>query len=509
MSAFDISALTRFRVDPTSFIQTVLIDPETNEPFVLSSAEKWFLKFAFQLNDDGRLRFPELVFGAIKKSGKTGFAAMIILTMLLLFGGRFAEGYCVANDLEQAQSRVFQACRRIVEASPLLKREARITQDKITFPGFYNAVISAIANDYAGAAGANPTIVCFDESWGIISERGYRLFDEMVPSPARQISCRLTVSYAGFSGESVLLENLYKQGMSLPEVGPNLRAGDGMLFAWHHLPTASWQTDSWLAEMRRSLRPAQYLRMTENRWVTSESTFIGMPAWDRVVDPSLTPVIADHNLPVWIGVDASTKHDSTAVVAVTFARKTQQVLLVSHKVFQPSPDCPLDFEAAVEGTLLDLKKRFRVRAVLYDPWQMQASAQRLTRAGLPIEEFPQSSPNLTAASQNLYELITGNNLVVYPDEAMRLAISRAIATETPRGWKISKEKQSHKIDVVVALGMACYAAVQAQSKNVALDYAAMNGTSEADPHGVESWRAARLASYINSFNPNFGGGRWR
>jgi hypothetical protein len=27
----------------------------------------------------------------------------------------------------------------------------------------------------------------------------------------------------------------------------------------------------------------------------------------------------------------------------------------------------------------------------------------------------------------------------------------AVAVETPRGWKISKEKQSHKIDVVVAL----------------------------------------------------------
>jgi len=26
---------------------------------------------------------------------------------VLLFGGKYAEGYCVANDLEQAQGRVF------------------------------------------------------------------------------------------------------------------------------------------------------------------------------------------------------------------------------------------------------------------------------------------------------------------------------------------------------------------------------------------------------------------
>jgi phage terminase large subunit-like protein len=66
---------------------------------------------------------------------------------------------------------------------------------------------------------------------------------------------------------------------------------------------------------------------------------------------------------------------------------------------------------------------------------------------------------LTIASQNLWELIEGRNLVLYPDAAMRLAVSRAVAVETSRGWRISKEKQSHKIDVVVALGMAARAAV--------------------------------------------------
>jgi hypothetical protein len=43
---------------------------------------------------------------------------------------------------------------------------------------------------------------------------------------------------------------------------------------------------------------------------------------------------------------------------------------------------------------------------------------------------------------------------------MRLAISRAVAVEGPRGWKLSKEKQTHKIDVVVALGMAPLATVE-------------------------------------------------
>ena len=144
--------------------------------------------------------------------------------------------------------------------------------------------------------------------------------------------------------------------------------------------------------------------------------------------------------------------------------------LVCHHVFQPSPDRPLDFEATIERTVLDLSKRFCIARILFDPYQMVATAQRLTRAGLQIEEYLQSLANLTAASQNLFELINAGDLVAYPDAAMRLAISRAVAVESSRGWRIAKEKQNHKIDVVVALAMAALAAVRGQGVGSYLPY---------------------------------------
>ena len=234
---------------------------------------------------------------------------------------------------------------------------------------------------------------------------------------------------------------------------------------WSHAPIAPWQTEAWLAEMRRSLRPNAYLRMIENRFVTTESTFIDMAWWDACVDPQATPIITERMLPVWIGVDASVKRDSTAIVAVTWDEKAKKVRLIAHRLFQPSSDEPLDFELAIERTLLDLSQRFEVRKVWFDPYQMQTSAQRLQRKGIEIEDFPQSVPNLTEASQNLYDLIKGRNLAVYPDADIRLAISRAVAVESARGWRIAKDKQSHKIDVVVALAMAALAAVRAQSES--------------------------------------------
>ena len=271
------------------------------------------------------------------------------------------------------------------------------------------------------------------------------------------------MTYAGFENESELLFELYRRGLQQPLVGTDLYGGDGLLMFWSHVPIAPWQTPAWLTEMRRSLRPAQYLRMIENKFVTTESTFIDMSWWDACTDPQAKPVVQDRQLSIWVGIDASVKRDLTAIVSCSWNRDAKQVRLINHRIFQPSPDQPLDFELCVEHTILALKQRFNVRQVLYDPYQMQASAQRLKREGIKIEEFPQSVPNLTEASQNLYELIQGRNLVAYPDDNMRLAISRAIAVETGRGWRIAKEKQAHKVDVVIAMAMAALAAIKGQS----------------------------------------------
>lgn len=419
--------LMRYRANPVLFIEEVLINPETGKRFILLPAEKKFLKHAFKRGRNGRLLYPELIYACPKKSGKTTFAAIIVITIVLLFGGSYAEAICAANDYEQSVGRVFAAIKRIVECSPLLRGHTKITADKITI---YGAVITAIPSNYASAAGSNQVVAIFDELWAYGSERSSRLFDELVPPPTRKIACRLTVTYAGFEGESGLLKGLYERGLQQPQVAPNLYAGDGILMFWSHEPVAPWQDAAWIAEMRRSLRPNQYLRMIENRFVTNESSFVELASWDKCVHPQIGHTPSNRGLPIWVGVDASIKRDSTAIVATTWDRNTQQVRLVTHNVFQPNPDEPLNFEATVERVLHDLRQRFNLRKVLFDPWQMQAVAQRLTKAGLRIEEFPQTPANLTAAAQNLFELVEAQNLVAYPDAGMRLAISRAIASET-------------------------------------------------------------------------------
>jgi len=61
---------------------------------------------------------------------------------------------------------------------------------------------------------------------------------------------------------------------------------------------------------------------------------------------------------------------------------------------------------------------------------------------------------LTAIGQMIWDLVTGGNLVAYPHEHLREHVLNGVVVETPRGWRIAKEKARHKIDLLVALAMA-------------------------------------------------------
>src|SRR6516162_1849227 len=115
--------------------------------------------------------------------------------------------------------------------------EADITADKICFPAF-NATIQAIPCDAGSAAGSNSCCSGFDELWAYTSEAARRLWDEMTPPPTRRIACRVTVTYAGYEAESILLEELYRRGLQQPLIGEDLYAGDGLLMFWSHKPIA-------------------------------------------------------------------------------------------------------------------------------------------------------------------------------------------------------------------------------------------------------------------------------
>ncbi len=507
--------------DPIAWFAANLIDPDTERPFVFYPEQERFLREALTPTPTWGLPYSEVVFSAPKKSGKTRLAAMALLYVVVAVSGASAEAYIASNSREQANERVFQDVAELVKHSPTLRGEADIRMEDIRFSAT-NAIIRTRGLQAASSAGSRPNIVVFDELWGFVSVEARRLWDEMVPTPTKPASMRLTVTYAGFEGESELLLGLYRRVFNpdgnlqegVEELAPDLYRKGRTLVYWTHDLRAPWQSPEWVEQMREAYSPSQFARIIENRWTSSSNPFVPIEDWDRCIDVSLRRAEAPARTRVFVGVDASVRRDSTAIVAVAredgvrrpmnigvpaasrnddggvfvplWARgpggmvtrpaaipMTQprnadgsvNLRLVWHRVFTPTRGQTIDFEQQVEAALLELKARFQVSAVYFDPYQMISSAQRLMRRGLAMIEFPQTPQNLTEATTNLYETIISHRIRLYADEEMRMAVARAIAVEMPRGWKIAKEKRTHRIDVVVALAQAALAAARAESAN--------------------------------------------
>ncbi|HLY39034.1 MAG TPA: hypothetical protein VKU61_13410, partial [Candidatus Binatia bacterium] len=324
--AVDAETLARWRRSPFSFIREALRHPDTLEPIQLYPKQQAWLTAGFTPDLNGKLPCPEVLMLAPKKSGKSFCNALAILYTVVVLGGRRAEGYVLANDLHQAASRVFQACCELVAASPVLRDHVAMTSTRIDFPAT-GSFIEALAADAAGAAGANPTCISFDEIWGIEHARAKRLFAEMVPVPTRPVSVRVSTSYPGFLGQSPVLEELHRRGLRGDEVSPGIFRSKRMVMAWFKEAVSPLQDAEWYEQMREQLGEAEYRRMVLCEFVSSSSLFLSSEEWDAVEDRNLRPILAAKPMPVWVGVDASVKHDSTAIAVCTYDTAMQKVRL--------------------------------------------------------------------------------------------------------------------------------------------------------------------------------------
>jgi phage terminase large subunit-like protein len=216
-------------------------------------------------------------------------------------------------------------------------------------------------------------------------------------------------------------------------------------------------TEAYYKSQKKTLRPGTYLRLHHNQWATAEETFITPEMWDPCVNQSHHPSITDRS-PLFVGIDVGIKHDNAARVAVKWDEQGEKLILVSHRIWKPTPNKPLDLENTVEQDLRDLNEQGDVVEYLADPYQMHRSISILQAAGLPIREFPQTPANITLMGQTPFDLLTGQNLEIYSSDELRQQALSTVTVDNPRRWRITKEKASKKIDAIVALAMACVAA---------------------------------------------------
>lgn len=289
------------------------------------------------------------------------------------------------DDLITKQMRVFATIVALCRMNPALGESVTILANEIRVSN--GTVIRAISSDYRGAAGSRHSLVVFDELWGFDSERAWRLYEELTPPPTEEDAWVLVVTYAGFTGESTLLEAMYQRGLAGTRVDDELEVyeADDLVMLWSHTPRMPWQTAAYYQEQARSLRPGTFARLHRNEWVTAESTAIDAGVWDACVYPEHAPLAPSQEMLVVGGIDVAPKSDTSAAVWV--GRDGDLVVLVRHQIWHPHG--ALDF-AVIDEHVRWMHAHFRI-ALAADPYQMHALLMGWQQDGIAAAEYPRGA----------------------------------------------------------------------------------------------------------------------
>jgi len=448
---------------------------------VLQPIQVRLFDYALQQNEDHEFKYSTVLFSTTKKSGKTALGAAIAAWYAEVCPAG-SEIYIIANDLDQAEGRMMRDLKYHAAI-----REYKINKYEIELPN--GTTIKVLAQSYKSVAGSRHALVLFDELWGITSELTRRTYEEMTPIPTIPWSLRFIATYAGFINESDLLWELYLNGVGKDEHEDgkgNLIKGmydipvweTGKQFTyWNHEPTMPWQNEVYYAEQRESLRAAAYLRLHENRWVTTHEEFIPIDWWDYAAAQfeGSAELWKDHpyaKYPLYLGIDAAPKKDSTAVVACCYDSSKGIVVDVMHKIWTPT-DGQLDFDITLKSYIIWLYTNYKVVSISYDPAHLYQLMLQLGNKGYPVHEYGQTLGNMTKASQNLYDLLKFRRLYSYKDEEARTHVQNTVAQAETNGFRIVKQKATSKggskpMDYTLALSIAAYKAIEGGGVDVSL-----------------------------------------
>jgi phage terminase large subunit-like protein len=490
--------------DPTSVIQfgkNWVFD--TARTIELEDTQRRIVDFVLTPDKDGYFPYETIVYSTIKKEGKTTLAGAV--------GAWFAA--CVeppnliltlANDQEQSAGRIFGAMTPTLNALGCRVPTAVSAKPEVRLPN--GTTVQAIANNYAGAAGANYGLTLWSELWAYTTERSRRLYEELVPVPTKKTSIRWVETYVGFEDESELLLDLFlriftdtdetgirefspagHRVVPVPELIDITSEGrptcyhipeEGLFYYHNHTPRMPWNVGdrgkAYRAKQKAELRPTQYTRLHENRWQSAEGTFID-PQW---YDDSVT-LDGPSEEPAIFALDGAIRNDTICLVGIKkyfvtlWDEEHERFKLVYFRSWSPKShgmkankqlgtvQGDMDLDATVGAEIVSLHNRgLIVGPVWYDPYQLHQVAVKLRKLKIPCVEFSQQTERLKSDTFFAEKLRKGE-LDLFKDEVMEAHIKNAKAKEFENMQvRIIKGTigRGNKVDAAVATAMSLWKA---------------------------------------------------
>lgn len=470
-------------VDCVDWIGAHFFIPELKGPIKLYPHQIAALREAHRKNEDGTFVYNVVVWSDIKKSAKSTIAAAVALYRA--YAHDWGSIKIVANDLKQAESRVAYYLRRAVTLNPSM---ADIKQRNYRTTLSNRCTIEAIPIDPGGEAGGNDDLIIFSELWAARHKAIQQMWTEMTLSPTKfGYSQRWIETYAGFTGESPILEQLWERGTSRGErldlsyddndlSDLEIYAEGDMLLLWNDRPRLPWQTKEYYAAEMGVLTEIEFSRIHRNQWASSTAKFVPDEWWDACEQEILSNV---HKKPMVLGVDAAVSGDGCALVGVTNEQERTHVRY--SRLWMPPKGGKLDYQGTqeqpgIELEIIRLCTLYNVVEVRYDPYQLHDMMTRLKNgvwvdaSGKLVAEtyararklrvntvaFSQQNPRAVADKQ-LYDKIRERRIHHSGERDLAQHIGNANAEHKDDSkLRMVKRNNESKIDLAVALSQAAY-----------------------------------------------------
>jgi phage terminase large subunit-like protein len=198
---------------------------------------------------------------------------------------------------------------------------------------------------------------------------------------------------------------------------------------------------------------AEFRTKRTNVFVASQQAWLPHGSWDALegADPPGSGV------PVVLGVDGSFSGDTTAIIGCTI-EETPRLWLVGAWEKKPTDrdDWRVDI-AAVEAEILRSCGDLDVVEVAFDPFRWQRSMDALSALGVPIVEYPSSSPSrMVTSTAKFYDAVVSGNLSHDHDPLLARHVDNCVVKVDRLGPRIVKEHRGspRKIDAAVAAVIA-------------------------------------------------------
>lgn len=348
----------------------------------------------------------------------------------LVLGRPGARLYCAAADEDQARL-LFEDVADKFRRSSLLAGSARILHREIVITAT-GSRLRVLSSDAPTAYGLRPDWIAVDE---LAEWRRRELWDSLWTATGKRPRCRmLVITTAGWDFTAIAWEV-----RQLAE-----REGD-----WYFSPRgqcASWISQTWLEQQRRTLPSHVFARLHESRWVEGAGAWLSQAEVDSIFAGDLPTGPG----PVAIGVDLGVSRDAAVVAVVRRDSGSGMVAVETLLTWQPRTgkvELP-----EVEAEVAEAARRYGA-PVITDPWQGILMAQRLRQKGVVAVEFSFTADSRRRLFSALLDLIRTGRLRSRPHEALRRELLSLEVSETGAGWRVDHRHGGHDDHVIaVALG---------------------------------------------------------